>query len=132
MWNALWQCDKVILGQQLVDMAGAKLHLPFDDVEPLLFATMHMLRRSDVSRRLVQPERVGAVGVGAGRLKRDFVVPHPPDRQAAARRTNFGMRMTGTSSSKRWLIFPQFLSSFGSFLRPRTAGAAALLALMSL
>jgi hypothetical protein len=37
--------DKSVLGQHLVDMTSAELHLPFNEVEPLLLSAVHMLRR---------------------------------------------------------------------------------------
>jgi hypothetical protein len=89
MWNSLRQCNEGVLGQHLADMAGTELHLPFDDVEPLLLTAVHMLRWPDMTGRFVHPEGVSAGRVAADGLKRDSVVPHPPDGQANARRYEF-------------------------------------------
>jgi hypothetical protein len=89
-------------------MAGAKLHLPFDDVEPLFLAAVHVLRRPDMSGWLVHPKCVGTVRVGAGGLERDSVVAHPPPGGI-----NLGNRTTGASSSKRELISAVFIMCRG-------------------
>ena len=77
----LRQCDEAVLGQYRVDVAGAKLHLPFDDVEPLFLAAVHVLRRPDMSGWLVH-QYVGTVRVGAGGL--DVILSSPIHRPAGS------------------------------------------------